>query len=187
LLANWPFRPADQDPVRLSYNPANKMQEYALAVFNDEKSWEVAHVELAEYYAGNKQLELAALEYVSLVRGTPYNISPYLRLGIVYLESGRYDDALNIFLKSLEVEETATANKWIGSIYANLQNPLTGLPYLERAFEQDKNDPEVLYNLSVNYAMLGRNDESRAICKELKTSYPDHPGVQKLWRQLNRE
>ncbi|MFQ5603110.1 MAG: tetratricopeptide repeat protein [bacterium] len=185
LLAGWPFQEKFEPDKILNKAPENKVQEIALSIIQDKKAWDVAHVELAEFYTRNGDLEKAAQEYKALVKGTPYNVSPYLRLGLNYLEQRKYPEALTIFQRSLKIEESSIAYKWIGSIYVNKRKPATGIPYLQKALEINRRDPEAIYNLSVAFAMHGDFEQAKSYCQELLQSNPDHPGVKKLWAKLN--
>ncbi len=184
LTAGWPFKtnPSGESPLR--YNPKNKVEEIAVELFSDKKTWEVGHVELAEHYARTKQLDKAADEYAALMRGTPYNVSPYLRHGLIKLELGDYDSALRSFLRSLNVDETAVAHKWIGSIYVKAGNAAAGLPHLHKALQLNQKDAETLFNTSVAYASLGNFEQARTYCVSLQKAHPDYPGADQLWQNL---
>ncbi len=184
LMSGWPFKRGGEPNFASEYQPANKMQEVAYEVFRDKKNWEQSHVDLAEFYAKNKQLARAAAEYRALVRGTPYNLSPYLRLGLLYLEMQDFAASANIFEKSLRVNESAIANKWLGSIHVNAGNPERGLPFLQRALRVQPDDPETLYNLTVALAKMGEFGQAQANCQVLLKSYPDHPGLTELWAKI---
>lgn len=183
LLAGWPFKESNPH-TKIAIEPKNKVGELAAEVLADEKNWEIAHVELAEYYSSQKEFDNAVVEYKALIRGTPYNISPYLRLGIIYLEMKSFDDALGIFKRSLKIEDTAIANKWIGSIMVNKGEALTGIPYLEKSLKLNSADPETMFNLTVAFAMLSEFDNARNYCERLIKQYPNHPGAQELWKRL---
>lgn len=187
LMAGWPFKEANPHTKITLLKPQNKVAEFAAEVLADKKNWEVAHVELAEYYSSQKDLENAVIEYKTLIRGTPYNISPYLRLGIIYLEMKYFDDALDVFRQSLKIEDTAIADKWIGSIMVNKGEALNGIPYLEKSIKLNAADPEAMFNLTVAFAMLSEFDNARHYCERLIKQYPNHPGAQKLWQRLSAQ
>lgn len=184
LMAGWPFNSKQAEDFWRSYRPENKAQEIALEVVKEKKSWENAHVELAEYYARTRDLEQAALEYRALIKGTPYNVSPYLRLGLIYLEQQKFAQAEDIFRRSLKIEETAIANKWLGSILVNEDKPNAGIPYLQKALQLNSQDPEALFNISVAYAMIREFDQARNYCQTLMKLEPHHEGVRDLWQKL---
>lgn len=184
LMAGWPFNSEDAANYWRSFTPKDKVDEIALEVVKEKKSWENAHVELAEYYARNKDLARAALEYRALIKGTPYNVSPYLRLGLIYLEQQKFAEAEDVFRRSLKVEETVIADKWVGSILVNAGKPNEGIPYLQQALRLDSQDPEALFNISVAYAMLRKFDQARSYCQTLMKLNPNHEGVRDLWQKL---
>jgi len=184
LTAGWPFKKTDAGVSQLHYEPKNKVQEMAYALFSDKKTWEVGHVELGEHFGKTKQLNKAAAEYAALMRGTPYNVSPFLRYGLIKLELGDYKSALETFLRSLKVDESEIAHKWIGSIYVKAGNATEGLPHLEKALQMNPHDPESLFNIAVAYASLGNFEQARTYCSSLQKVRPDFPGVARLWHNL---
>lgn len=184
LKSGWPFKSEADREVFAPHAAEDKTRKLALRILRNQITWEAGHLELAEYYSEQNQLEQAAAEYIALVKARPYKASPYLRLGLIYLETENYGRALDVFTRSLQAEETATAHKWIGSIYANSGRAGKGIPHLRKALAVRRNDPEVLYNLSVALATVGDYQQASLYCRQLLESHPDQPGVRELWFRL---
>ncbi len=184
LMNGWPFKQSFTRNVLSGYQAETKAQKTALAMFRREKTWEVAHFDMAEYYSKQKNLDFAAAEYRALLKGTPYNVSPFLRLGLVYMEQKKFQDALNAFRGSLAVEPSTTAYKWMGSILVNQGNAKQGIALLQKALAGKAPDPETLYNITIAHAMLGQYPEALRYCQTLRSAFPKHPGVDALWQKL---
>lgn len=184
LTSNWPFTAAANSFVPLQYQPQNRLQELAYALLREETSWDQAHAELADYYLKNKQPDLAAREYQALVIGMPYVVAPYLRLGLTYLGLKRLPEAYEIFEQSLAVEPTALAHKWLGTIAVHRNELALGLRYLHQALQQEPNDPESLYNLSIGYAKSGDFVAARQFARQLLQAHPRYPGAAEHWQRL---
>lgn len=184
LVSNWPFRVDITQVKTPDYVPRDRLQQIVYSEWREEISWDLAHTQLAEYYAKNKQPEKAVAEYEALVLGVPYVVTPYLRLGLTYLALNRPSDAYAIFEKSLTVEPTALAQKWLGSICLQQNNLTTGLEYLQRALQQEPTDPETLYNISVGFAKAGDFARAKEFAEQLVRSFPAYPGAQQHLQRL---
>ncbi|NUM67257.1 tetratricopeptide repeat protein [candidate division KSB1 bacterium] len=184
LTSNWPFTAAANSFVPLQYQPQNRLQELAYALLREETSWDQAHAELADYYLKNKLPDLAAREYEALVIGMPYVVAPYLRLGLTYLGLNRLPEAYEIFEQSLAVEPTALAHKWLGTIAVHRNELAQGLRYLHQALQQEPNDPESLYNLSIGCAKSGDFVAARQFARQLLQAHPRYPGAAEHWQRL---
>lgn len=184
LQAGWPFVPKSAPNTARNFTPMNKVEEFAWDYFRNEMSWEEVHVAMADYFAESREFAKAAEEYRALIHGTPYNVSPYLRLGLLLLEMQKFREAFIVFSKSLKVEPTAVAQKWIGSIYVTGGRPVDGIRHLEKALEMNPKDTEAMYNLSVAYAMLNQYDEATEYCRKLLTIKPDNKSAQELLQKI---
>jgi DEAD/DEAH box helicase domain-containing protein len=114
----------------------------------------------------------------------PYLVATYLRLGLTYMTLNRFDDAFDIFMKSLAVEPTALAQKWLGSISIHQNQIPQGLDYLRQALQKEPNDPETLYNISVGYAKSGDFANAKDFAEKLVRGFPNYPGAKEHWQRL---
>lgn len=184
LTSNWPFTSDAARYVPLDYRPSGRMQELAYALLREQISWDQAHLQLAEYYLKNEQPELAAPEYEALVVGMPYVVAPYLRLGLTDLALERRDEAYAIFERSLSVEPSALAHKWMGAIEVNRGQISRGIDLLLQALQREPNDPETLYNISIGYAKAGDFAQAREYAERLVRTHPGYPGAAEHVRKL---
>ncbi|MDZ7268241.1 MAG: tetratricopeptide repeat protein [candidate division KSB1 bacterium] len=184
LTSNWPFTTAASSFVPLQYQPQNRLQELAYALLREETSWDQAHARLADHYLKSGQPELAAREYQALAIGMPYVVAYHLRLGLTYLDMNRLSEAWEAFARSLAVEPTALAYKWLGTIAVHRNELVLGLRYLHQALQQEPNDPESLYNLSIGYAKSGDFVAARQFARQLLQAHPRYPGAAEHWQRL---
>lgn len=185
LLSSWPFKEGFASVDSIQWNSADKVQQLAKQIIKEEKTWEQAHVELAEYYIKRGQLNLAAEEYLSLVKMTPYNASPYIRLGQIFMQSRRFDVALHFFLESLDIEKSLLAFQGIGEAYLHMNQPQKGIPYLEKGLAMKKNDPLSLFLLARSYFRMGDRAQAGKFALQLKSIQPNFPGLTGLFEKLN--
>ncbi len=188
LKGGWPFQPkATPNRALLDYRPTTMAESLAVKVWQDDHfNLERAHVALADYYEKRGDYLAAYREFNALICLTPYNSSPYLRAADVLIKAKQFDAALPLLYESLEREETAFANKWIGTILLNRNQAQQALPYLEKAHAQNRSDPQLLYNLSGAYALTANYQKARDALDELDKIAPDFPDAGDLRRQLDR-
>lgn len=184
LTRNWPFVPKEH-VVPFVYQPRNYLGQLAYALWKREESWEKVHVLLAEDYEKRGELALAAKEYEALILQTPYNVSPYLRAGLLYTQLQDFDRAYARLVKSLALEPTADACKIIGAIWLNRRQPGQGVPYLQRALQLAPNDAQTLYNLTSAYLQLSQAENAHATLAQLERLAPGSDKVEELRRGLN--
>ncbi len=188
LKGGWPFKPKSApNRALLEYSPSTKAESLAIRTWMDRKfTLERGHVEMAEYYKNKKEYLRAYDEYNALMRFTPFNISPYLEAADALIEARDLSRALPILYQSLEIEETAYANKWIGQILLDEGFVKKSLPYLKKAYEMNSTDPQVLYNLSGAYALNAQYEKAKETLDELWEINPDFPDAAILKKQLDQ-
>ncbi|MDZ7290560.1 MAG: tetratricopeptide repeat protein [candidate division KSB1 bacterium] len=185
LTHNWPFVPKDR-VVGFRYQPQNLLQKLAYAAWKREETWEKVHVLLAEDYEQHGQLDLAAKEYEAIILQTPYNVSPYLRAGILYTKLQDYDRAFDRLTKSLALEPSADAYKIIGAILLHRRQPEKAVFYLQKASQLEPSNEQTLYNLASACLMVGQIEEAQKALAKLERLIPGSAQVEQLKKMLVR-
>lgn len=188
LKGGWPFKPKSApNRALIDYHPTTRAESLAVKIILDKKfSIERGHVEMADFYEKGREYFRAYKEFYALVCLTPDNISPYLGAANALVEARDLDRALPILYRSLEIEETAFAHKWIGQILLDDGFVQKALPHLTKAHKMNTHDPQVLYNLSGAYALNAQYEKARETLGELYAIDPNFPDANILKRQLDR-
>lgn len=188
LRGNWPFQPKSlPNRALMDFRPASMAESLAVTIWLDKSTnLERAHVALAEHFEKRSQFEKAFEEYRSLTFITPFNVSPYLRAAQMLVTLQDFARAFPYLQKSLEMEESAYANKWLGTIYLNNGRVKEALPFLEKAAKLSPDDPQLLYNLSGAYALDKQYDMAKTALKKLFEITPNFPDAADLKRQLDQ-
>lgn len=85
------------------------------------------------------------------------------RLGYLYGEVGLFEKAAEKYSLCTEMNPSEIYNYiQLGKAYGMLQQPLKGIPVLERGLKLDPGQPELLTTLGIAYAQTGRFKESLA-------------------------
>lgn len=184
LKAGWPFKPAGTVNEVLHAKPKTDLEGIARKWLLNEYNWEQVHVLMAEYNKQNRFFDKAADEYLALVIGTPFNEFPYLQLAEIKIAQKKYDEAFILLDQSLELAETAYANKWVGVIKSIQAQPKEAIVYLERAYKLDPSDEQTLSALSSAYRKIGNYEKALDVIKELAVKNPDYPGLKQYIEEL---
>jgi len=183
LKNSWPFV-AKGSSKPFAYTPRSEFEKLAYSTWRRELTWEEAHVKLAEDFSRQRRFREAAAEYEALILETPFNVSPYVRAGLVYLAMGEEQRAYQRFLQSIKIEPTAEACKYAGSILVQRQNPIRGIPYLERSLILNPYDKQARYNLTGAYLLVGNTAKVAAHLAELEKLTPNSQQVVELKKSL---
>jgi tetratricopeptide (TPR) repeat protein len=188
LKGGWPFQPKSApNKALLAFRRKNIVDSIAVRIIQDKLyNLEHAHVDLAVYYVDRNIYPQAFAEYNALVCLTPYNVSPYIKAAEVLIKAGKLNQAFPILNQSLQLENTVFAQKWMGQILLNQNRIDDAIPYLERAYQADHKDPQLLFNLSGAYALSSEFEKARKLLYDLEKIDPDFPNADNLEDQLDR-
>lgn len=75
-------------------------------------------------------------------------------------------------MRSLEIEKTPQAYKFIGAILLQEKNVFAAVNYLEVAARMLGNDAQVLYNLTGGYLMIGEVEKADSTLKAFEKLKP---------------
>ena len=84
----------------------------------------------------------------------PEKVKAYIQNAERLRRNGQFAEALDVLAKANSIQETAFANLLIGKILLK-QNNFNALLYFEKAYKEIKDDPSLIYNLSLLYLMKG--------------------------------
>lgn len=120
---------------------------------------------MALYHGGNQKEAIRTFRHVTS-QATSFDelkslLEPDIEilnlLGVMYMEEGKLDQALNILEGVFETDSTRSDTAFfIGSIYTSKKNGKEGIRFLNRAEELGYRSPELHYRLGLLYADMGR-------------------------------
>ena len=182
LKGGWPFIKEQRQNIALDTIKLSTIIDTVAAriVSTGVETLEQGHMELADYYQRNGDFEKAFNEYNALIYTVPYFDLFYEPALKVLVGMKRYDKAIEILFDLLHYQKTAFTYQWIGQIYLLANQPLEGIPYLEKARERDAHNSVLLYNLCRAYYNLSEFEKGNEILKQLKKSSTDYALISKL-------
>lgn len=139
LKAGWPFKP---DSIVNTFMKDYKAKDiidslaYQTVRYEDIKL-ESSHKKLAQYYIIHNQPSKAYKEYLSAIKINPFDVNSYTEAGEILLQSGKINEALNLFLSSLEINEDIYILSKIGEIYVQIGDYKKAIVYLEKVNSKD--------------------------------------------------
>lgn len=120
----------------------------------------------------DKQKESVFHELVQKVRS---NASLYLKKAKYLRGEKRYQEALDILIQSLKIQETHMANLLIGELLLKKNEIKKSIPFLEKACNVKNKNPQALYYLSVAYVSDREYEKAKQTIKQLDKISPDFP------------
>lgn len=138
LTHSWPF--TGNNCTVDDYIPRTILEKEVKKYISGEDTWEKGHVTVAEYYHSRREYAREADEYRALVKGMPYNISPYLRLAQTEIQLRDTIAAESTLTHSLAVAGTFAAYNLLGIVSYNLGKYDEAENYLQQALNQQGDD-----------------------------------------------
>ena len=107
------------------------------------------------------------------LEASPDNPLPHFGLGIVYMEEGRYDEAIRELEKALQGKpDFIPILRTLGEAYQMNGQDQKALKVLNRALELHHRDVATLYLLGITYENLGKTDKALPIFRRLSYLKP---------------
>jgi tetratricopeptide (TPR) repeat protein len=88
------------------------------------------------------------------------------------IRDSRYDQARLLLEKSLKIQETGQAHKWLGQIFIEKKQPESAVVHLEKARLLIPSDPLLLYNLSIALVQIQNYERAWIILQEIERIDP---------------
>ncbi len=186
LTSGWPFNNSDRYIGTADLQPTTRIESLAKAVLTRDSNFEKAHVELAEYFRQNGNIERAIAEYRVLSTTFPANESPYQALGKLYIEAGDYTAAKPVLRHTIELINDSYSYKWLGAILVNESDSRSAIPYLKKAVQLNPVDYQASYNLSGAYFLNGDTTLALRQLDLLLGKNPRFPGAQQFYNDLTK-
>lgn len=183
LMNSWPFQPPGV-VVPDTIHAASPVEEIARDLYLERIHWREANDRLVRYYEEQGDYHRALQATLAHVQEYPFVPGPYLAAGNLLVKQRRYDEALVYFEASNDLEESAPAQRMIGSILLQRGNRAEAIPRLERAVALAPEDATALYNLAGAYALDRQLDRARTTAQRLLQLRPDHADGRRLLASL---
>ena len=126
----------------------------------------------------------ALQEYVAAIDASP--AMPGLRISLAdhYLSNSKFEEALEVCHKELEINPYSTAAKSrIGRLYVQLRQPDNGMPYLEGVLKADPSDAQARTDLARGWELKGNVEKA---LEEYKLALQHDPSLNRLHYVLAR-
>ncbi|RPI07132.1 MAG: hypothetical protein EHM64_00465 [Ignavibacteriae bacterium] len=182
LRSRWPFNKEQKTELTIGFfHPQTKVDSLAAAILvSGDLTLEQAHLALANYYEARREFQNAYHEYRALIYTVPYVDLFYEPALKVLVEMKNYSEALDLLQRLSQYQQTAFVNQWTGQIYLLQQEVAKGIPFLEKARQQDPMNSVLLYNLGRAYFKTSQFDKGNEILAQLKNNSSDNLLISKL-------
>ncbi|MDR2827356.1 MAG: tetratricopeptide repeat protein [Candidatus Adiutrix intracellularis] len=145
------------------------MKEYALAIESFQRALAInpnrtdVHNNLGLVYLAQKYFDLALAEFNLCLKDPNYQKKqiPLSNIGLVYLELGQYDEAMQALTRATEVApDYPKSYQFIGRVHLDQGNYGLALDYMGNAAHLDPNDAETFMLLGEVYLKLNKPEEA---------------------------
>jgi len=127
-------------------------------------------------------------ELSSKIKQDPKDFDSIVELGDINFDQKKYDDAINLYTKALEIRPDAlTVRTAMGTAMFYQNHFDDAIAQFEQVLKSDPKNAQTLFNLGV--AMLhGKNDPKRALeyWEKLVETNPDHPQTPFVKEQIQK-
>ena len=106
----------------------------------------------------------------------PVQVENELNQALSLYRSQKLDAALKLFSKTLEVKETALANRCIGDILFS-RNDSSAIVYYQKAYPDYKNDTDFLKNLCLIHIQQKQINRAKSVLEEIRKLDPDSKNI----------
>jgi tetratricopeptide (TPR) repeat protein len=137
-----------------------------------------------EHLRSRKVSSLLPLQY-RISAKTQQMAQQYNSAAAVFLKEQDLRTAFVLLNQSLDIKETAFANKWIGQILLVQRQFREALLYLKKAEAMGLKDADLYYNLAAASYYLDQKKEAVRYLNKLERIKPDHPDPSGLKKKLN--
>ena len=114
----------------------------------------------------------------------PIQVEEQLKKAMTLYMGKNFDAALDEFLKSMEIKETALANRCVGDILL-AKNDNHAMLYYQKAYPDYQKNPGFLLNMGLLYLKNNQPDKVRSMLEKIKALDPGYPKLSLLEEGLN--
>jgi len=187
LKNDWPFKPNRDFSFLNEIKLKNVIDSLAYKVAFENFDWSAAHKILADNYRHKDDFENYGREMSVLFSQFPFILNYGDNAVYGFLQSKKYDDALQVLLKRNKIKEDDFSLKWIGNIYLMNGGTQNAVLFLEKSIKYINNDPQIYFNLAVAYQKLSKNETALAAierCLAIDAKYPNAAGLMNDLKQI---
>ncbi len=193
----------DINILRNDYSGAITYYQKALSLADNQKVKQTILSKLYSAYAYNAQDHLSKMIFRELLKlnpaanpnipklttsysnFTPYFIQDELNKARNLMKDNKYDAALDILLKSLDIWDTPITNKYIGDILYSKQNNSL-LYYYNKAYPEFYANPDFLCRFCMAYLVNKQVQNASTILTNLKSISPHYPYINNLEKLIKK-
>jgi len=117
----------------------------------------------------------------------PRNFDALAQLGNMYMDAGKFPQAIDYYERALAVREEPSLRTDLGICYKNAGQLDKSLEAFKRAAADAPDQWQALFNEAVVLADLRRFDEAKKVAAQVKAIRPNDPQVEQLVTELGKK
>ncbi len=192
LKRRWPF---NLGTTNFEFVAANSIESIAFRYVQQKIAWSDARYMLAEFYANNKQFDLARKECLAVSKVISFSYNPLLRVADYYHMEGKREEAKEAYKHCIAVEDNPYAHIKLGLTLLEDEQAAQAAEELETAFRANAEFGEKLsiegssaarYLLAVAYAKMGKISAAKDQVQLSLSINPNNADAKDLMQQINK-
>lgn len=183
LLKNdWPFvDKLNVQNLSVLIKPNDFIEKKAYELVDDQITWELAQRKTAGWYLSKGDYSAFQNQMEVLISQYPIVVEYYDFTANELLKVQKYDEAYKFLYMRYKIKPDAYSTKWLGIIDLSKNKADSAIKYLEESLSFDKNDAQVLYNISGAYSY--KKEYQKALdaiekCLRIDTQFPNASQLQ---------
>jgi tetratricopeptide (TPR) repeat protein len=118
------------------------------------------------------------------IEKNPNNFDAISQLGSMYMDAGKYPQAIEYFERALRVKDDPQVRTDLGICYRNMGDTARSLNAFREVVQRHPEQWQAMFNEVILLAETHRVDEARAVLAKLEKLRPGDPDVQRLGQSL---
>jgi tetratricopeptide (TPR) repeat protein len=190
LKRRWPF---NTGPTNYEFIAANTIESIAFRYVQQKIGWSDARYVMAEFYANNKQFDLARKECLAVSKVIPFSYNPLLRVADYYRMEGKRKESKRAYKRCIAAEDNPYAHIKLGLTYLEDEVPGDAAKEFESAFSLNEGFGEPLspeaasaarYLYGVAFAKMGRISDAKTQLQHALAINPNNADAKDVLVQL---
>ncbi len=181
LTSRWPFKspPSTVMPIK----ETDTLRFIAEQAARNQIGWVTAHENAAEYYMQHHDFINTEKEYETIMSQFPLDITAYLKLAQLCFMQKDFPKTEKTLLASLQIQQTAFANRILGDISIKQKRPEKAIHYYEELSKflvSPTVSAENAYMLAFAYLLTEKTEPAIRVLQQTINRYPTYQPAKEL-------
>ncbi len=193
LISGWPFKVSNFSSIYANETVLDKFQLHDLVDSIGLKTYTIpgyslqqGHLELAQHYESEGNIEAALAEYETLIASIPFIDNFYEDAVRILIKNKEFIRCRKLLINGLHYNPSAKIYKLLGQTELVMEMLALAIEHLQLSHQKRADDPQVIRNLIKAYAAVGEFNLAQNMLSYYESVSNDLPTVHSLGRAVSR-